>query len=74
MKQLLNERLTRMREKYFNTIPAITAERLVLATEAYQKFAGEVAPGIPGENRKVCHGAYDGSADGRRADCRNSYE
>ena len=33
-----------MREKYFNTIPAITAERLVLATEAYQKFAGEVPP------------------------------
>ena len=33
-----------MREKYFNTIPAITAERLVLATEAYQKFAGDVAP------------------------------
>ena len=44
MEQLLNERLTRMREEYFNTIPAITAERLVLATEAYQKFAGEVAP------------------------------
>lgn len=41
---MLNERLTRMREKYFSTIPAITAERLVLATEAYQKFAGEVAP------------------------------
>ena len=41
---MLNERLTRMREKYFNTIPAITAERLVLATEAYQKFAGDVAP------------------------------
>ena len=41
---MLNERITRMREKYFDTIPQITAERLVLATEAYQKFAGEAVP------------------------------
>lgn len=41
---MLNERLTRMRNKYLNTIPAITAERLVLATEAYKKFAGDPAP------------------------------
>lgn len=37
-------RIQRMREKLFNTIPAITAERLVLATEAYQKFAGDSVP------------------------------
>ena len=37
-------RIQRMREKLFNTIPTITAERLVLATEAYQKFAGESVP------------------------------
>lgn len=40
----MNERLTRMRERHFNTTPTITAERLVLATEAYQKFAGEAVP------------------------------
>lgn len=37
-------RIQRMREKLFNTIPTITAERLVLATEAYQKFAGDSVP------------------------------
>lgn len=37
-------RIQRMREKLFNTIPAITAERLVLATEAYQRFAGDAVP------------------------------
>lgn len=37
-------RIERMRERYFNTIPSITSERLVLATEAYQKFAGEAVP------------------------------
>lgn len=41
---MLTPRVKRMREKYFNTIPAITAERLVLATEAYQKFAGDAIP------------------------------
>lgn len=41
---MLNERLTRMRKKYFDTIPQITAERLVLQTEAYQKFAGDAVP------------------------------
>ncbi|NBH62860.1 pyruvate formate-lyase [Anaerotruncus sp. 80] len=38
---MLTPRVKRMREKYFETIPQITAERLVLATEAYQKFAGD---------------------------------
>ncbi len=41
---MLTPRVQRMREKYFNTIPAITAERLVLATEAYQKYAGDAIP------------------------------
>lgn len=41
---MLTSRVKRMREKYFDTIPQITAERLVLATEAYQKFAGEAVP------------------------------
>lgn len=41
---MLTPRVKRMKEKYFDTIPQITAERLVLATEAYQKFAGESIP------------------------------
>lgn len=41
---MLNERLTRLREKYFDTIPQITAERLVLQTEAYKQFAGDAVP------------------------------
>ena len=41
---MLNERLQRMREKLWNSRPSITAERLVLATEAYQKFAGDAIP------------------------------
>ncbi len=41
---MLNERLTRMRNKLWNTRPCITAERLVLATEAYKEFAGEAIP------------------------------
>jgi formate C-acetyltransferase len=40
----VNDRLKRMREKHFSTTPCITAERLVLATEAYQKFAGDAVP------------------------------
>ncbi len=41
---MLTSRVQKMREKLFNTIPTITAERLVLATEAYQKFAGDAVP------------------------------
>jgi pyruvate formate-lyase/glycerol dehydratase family glycyl radical enzyme len=41
---MLNERLTRMKNRYFDTMPNITAEHLELATEAYKKFAGEAAP------------------------------
>ena len=33
-----------MKEKHLNTVPSITAERLVLETEAYKKFAGEAVP------------------------------
>ncbi|NCB41047.1 MAG: pyruvate formate-lyase [Clostridia bacterium] len=41
---MLTPRIKRIKEKYFNTIPTITAERLVLATQAYQKFAGDAVP------------------------------
>lgn len=41
---MLTERIQRMREKYFETIPCITAERLVLETEAYKQFAGDAVP------------------------------
>lgn len=41
---MLNERLQRMRNKLFDSRPCITAERLVLETEAYQKFAGDAVP------------------------------
>ncbi len=40
----LNERLKRMRGKLMDSRPCITAERLVLATEAYKKFAGDAIP------------------------------
>ena len=40
---MLTPRIEKMREKVINTRPSITAERLVLATEAYQKYAGEPA-------------------------------
>lgn len=41
---MLTERIQKMRNKLWDTRPCITAERLVLATEAYQKFAGEAIP------------------------------
>lgn len=41
---MLTKRLERMRAKYLDSRPCITAERLVLATEAYQKYAGEAVP------------------------------
>ena len=40
----MTDRIQRMREKYFNSRPCITAERLVLQTEAYKRFAGDAAP------------------------------
>ena len=41
---MLNERLQRMKTRYFDTRPNLTPERLRLATEAYQKYAGEAVP------------------------------
>jgi len=41
---MLTERIQKMRNKLWDTRPCITAERLVLATEAYQKFAGDAIP------------------------------
>lgn len=41
---MVTERIGRLKDKYFNTIPQITAERLVLATEAYRQFAGDAVP------------------------------
>ena len=40
----LSDRLLKMRNRLWDTRPCITAERLVLATEAYKKFAGESVP------------------------------
>ncbi len=40
----LNDRLQRMRGRLMDSRPCITAERLVLATEAYQRFAGDAVP------------------------------
>lgn len=41
---MLTPRVQRMKNKYFDTIPQITAERLVLQTEAYKQFAGDAVP------------------------------
>lgn len=41
---MLNERLQRMKKRCLETRPNITPERLRLATEAYQKYAGEAVP------------------------------
>ena len=41
---MMTDRVRKIREKYFDTIPQITAERLVLATEAHKKFAGDAIP------------------------------
>lgn len=41
---MLSPRVQRIKDKCLTTRPSITAERLVLATEAYQKFAGEAVP------------------------------
>ena len=46
---MLTKRLEKMRNRYFNTLPSITSERLVLTTEAYKKFAGEASPVFRGK-------------------------
>ncbi len=40
---MITERVQRLRRKFLNTRPNITPERLLLATEAYKKYAGEPA-------------------------------
>lgn len=40
----MTDRIQALRDKYFASRPCITAERLVLQTEAYQRFAGDAAP------------------------------
>ena len=40
----MTDRVQKLRDKYFASRPCITAERLVLQTEAYKLFAGEAAP------------------------------
>ena len=42
--RMLNERLTRMRRKLWDSHPCVTSERLVLETEAYKQFAGDAVP------------------------------
>ena len=41
---MLTNRIERLKRRYFDTRQSITAERLVLATEAYKKYAGESVP------------------------------
>lgn len=38
------ERITRMKQRLLDTRPSISAERMLLATRAYQKYAGEATP------------------------------
>lgn len=40
----MNQRVERLKERMLRTRPSITAQRLGLQTEAYQKFAGESVP------------------------------
>lgn len=41
---MLTPGIQRMKDKYFDTIPTITAERLLLVTEAYKKYAVDAVP------------------------------
>lgn len=41
---MMTPRVERLRERFFDNRPAMTAERQVLATEAYKKYAGEAIP------------------------------
>lgn len=40
----MNDRVSFLQKQFYDHHPAISAERLVLATEAYQKYAGEAVP------------------------------
>ena len=41
---MLTDRIQQLKKRYFKTRQSITAQRLVLATEAYKKYAGEAIP------------------------------
>ena len=41
---MMTDRINRMKERYLSTKPSITPDRLLLATEAYRKYAGESIP------------------------------
>jgi len=41
---MMTDRISRMKERYLATKPSVTPDRLLLATEAYRKFAGEAVP------------------------------
>lgn len=41
---MITPRVARLKEKFLSVKPNITPERLLLATEAYQKYAGEPVP------------------------------
>ena len=41
---MITPRVSRLKEKFLSVKPNITPERLLLATEAYQKYAGEPVP------------------------------
>ena len=41
---MMTGRVQRLKSKFLNTRPNITPERLLLATEAYKKYAGDAVP------------------------------
>ena len=41
---MMTERVAMMKKRLLGTKPSISAERMLLATEAYQKYAGEAVP------------------------------
>jgi len=41
---MMTPRVKKLREKFFANRPSMTAERQILATEAYEKYAGEAIP------------------------------
>lgn len=61
---MLTARVKKMKEKYFDTIPQITAERLVLQTEAYKKYAGDAVPIFRAKVVQSYHGKYDDADNG----------
>ena len=41
---MMTERIAMMKKRLLGTKPSISAERMLLATEAHQKFAGDAVP------------------------------